>query len=152
MKQLYDQIDENGIVVIQGMILVPGLTLPTGHEWVIHTEPIESIKEARRGYIEDKRNSACFSPVNYNGYTWQADIRSQSLLTSAITMVSLGVSTVPPTWRTLDNQDISVTIDYLKGIAGAIAQETLDAYTKSWLLKSLVDSATTSNEVRSIYW
>jgi hypothetical protein len=52
----------------------------------------------------------------------------------------------------MDNQDISVDIDYIKGIARAIITQTQDAYTKSWTLKALVDSATTSDEVRSIHW
>lgn len=152
MKQLYDQIDQYGNIIASGILLVPGLTLPEGHEWVKHTPSIESLRAEKRIEVEQHRNNVCFKPVSVIGYLWQADQRSQDLLSSAIMLAQIGAAPTPSTWRTLDNQDISVTLDNLKAIAAAIALQTQGAYQHSWDLKQLILQATTQEELDQVIW
>lgn len=151
MKQLFDEIDASGNVMASGILLVPGLTLPEGHQWVPHLPSIETVKAEKKLEIETRRNYFCFKPVDAIGYTWQSDQRSQDLINSAILLAQLNISQ-PTTWRTLDNQDIVVTLDDLKAIASAIAAQTQLAYQTSWELKAELEVATTREQVAQIVW
>ena len=149
MQQLYDELDENQVVV-QTLKLIPGLTLPEGHTWVLHQPTIQEERQALLSQIFQNREIKCQQPVLALGQQWQADSISQSLLSQAILLAQIQAAPVPPTWRTLDNQDISVTLDDLKAIAFAIAAQTQLAYSRSWELKALVASATTIDELNAI--
>lgn len=152
MHQLFDELDSNGNLIQAGVILVPGLKLPEGHRWVEHEISLSEVKASKRVYIEQQRDLSCFSSVNAIGYTWQTDSKSQTLLANALMLAQLGITPVPPTWRTLDNIDVSVTLDDLKAIVLATAIKTQAAYSQSWTLKAAVDAATTIEEVESIIW
>jgi hypothetical protein len=152
MKQLYDQLDENGSIVNSNILLVPGLKLPEGHTWIEHKITLEEAKAEKLAYIETTKNINCFKPVSAVGYLWQVDTRSQNLISSAILLSELGVVPVPPTWRTLDNVDVAITVTELKAIAAAAAYQTSMSYAKSWELKALVNTATTVEEVNAIEW
>lgn len=152
MKQLYDEYDANNNLVATNILLIPGLKLPEGHRWEVHLPSIEELKSEKRSYIENNKLNTRLQPVSALGYTWQADTLSQTLLTSAILLAQIGAAPVPPTWRTLDNIDVSVSLDDLKTIAGAMAAQTQYAYSTSWNLKARVDAATTAEELASIVW
>ena len=117
MKQLYDELDAQGNIIRSNILLVPGLSLPEGHSWVEHTITLEEAKASKKTEIEEARNKACFIPVSAIGHTWQVDTRSQTLLSSAILLAQIGATPVPPTWRSIDNVDVPVTLDDLKTIA-----------------------------------
>lgn len=147
MKQLYDELDENLNIVSYNIKLIPGLVLPEGHTWVPHVPTLQEVKQDLLSQILSKREASCVTPVSAIGYTWQADAGSQSLLTQAILLTQLGVTPVPPTWRTLDNQDVPVTLEDLKAIALAIAVQVQTAYSLSWQQKATVEAATTIEEL-----
>lgn len=149
MQQLYDELNTVGEVV-QTLRLIPGLSLPEGHTWVPHQPTILEVKQAVLAQILQNREAQCQQPTLALGQLWQADTRSQSLLSQAILLAQIQVAPVPPTWRTLDNVDVSVTLDNLKAIALAIATQTQVAYSRSWDLKALVAAATTIEELNAI--
>lgn len=153
MKKLWDELDENGVIVQRGIQLTPFTPpLAENHRWVPHTPELEVIKQTKKAEIETRRNLECYKPVESMGYWWQADARSQSLLSNAIlTWTLTGIPSVT-TWRTLDNQDIPVTLEDLKAIAQAMAQQTNLAYQISWKLKRDVELAETEEELNKLIW
>ena len=152
MKTLYDQLDQNGVKVAVGIQLLPGMALPEGHFWVPHQPSLAELKYAKKEYIEQNRNRACFEPVQALGHWWQCDTRSQELLNSTILMATSGVIQTPLVWRSLNNDDVLVTLEDLRTIAGTIAQKTKDAYQHSWDLKAALEAALTEQDVASITW
>jgi hypothetical protein len=152
MRQLYDQLDDKGNVVASGIKLIPGMVLPPNHSWVPHEEQLEAKKSEIKALIESRRNADTTKPVVVGGYTWQADAKSQELLSRTINLVTAGVAPVPEVWRTLDNQDIPATLDLLKSIAAAILDQTSNAYYKSWRLKEQLSLASSKEELNNIDW
>lgn len=152
MKQLYDEIDNQGRLVGYGIILQPGMVLPQGHRWVPHTPTLESLKYDKKAKIEALRDSHCYRPVVVLGHTWQADTRSQELLYSTILLGQSDPRLLPKTWRTLNNLDIPVSLENLKEIASAASSQVQRAYEKSWQLKQKILEATTAEELASITW
>lgn len=114
--------------------------------------PIEALKVEKLEYIENARDSSVHADVSALGTMWQADQRSQELLTSAITLAQSGLP-LPLTWRDSFNNDLNITsISQLLSIAGAIALQTQAAYSRSWQLKAQVAAATTEAELALINW
>lgn len=102
--------------------------------------------------IEAKRDAATNADVPALGTMWQADERSQKLLSSSITLAAAGLP-LPTVWRDSFNNDMPVaTIADLLAIAGAMAAQTQEAYAKSWQLKAQVEAAATVAEVNAIIW
>lgn len=152
MAKEYDELDTNGNVIRMRFKPTPGYIVPEGHSLVPHTMPLHIAKVLRKEYIETERNRHCFKNVQALGYTWQADKRSQELITSAIQFATLGISPTPLTWRTFNNEDISVTLDDLKTIATAMVAQTQQAYTMSWQYKQQISVASTLEEVEMVVW
>lgn len=116
------------------------------------TKPLESLKSDKVSEIESKRDAATRADVIALGTMWQADERSQELLTAAIMIAQAGLP-LPPVWRDSFNTDLPITsLTQLLSIAGAMAAQTQAAYTRSWQLKALVGSATTAGELDAIQW
>lgn len=152
MKALYDQLDQNGVKVAVGIQLLPGMALPEGHFWVPHQPSLAELKYAKKQYIEQNRNRECFEPVFVLEHWWQCDSRSQELLNSTILMASSGVVETPLVWRSLNNEDVLVSLQDLRSIAGAIAAKTKQSYQHSWDLKASLEEANTPEQVESITW
>lgn len=111
---------------------------------------LESAKAAKKRQIEAERDAACEQPVTALGRTWDADKRSQELLTSVITLAQAGAP-LPTVWRDYDNNNMPVTsIADLLAISGAIAAQVQQAYATSWMRKAAVDAATTIEEVNAV--
>lgn len=152
MRQLHDEIDQNGVTVARGLRLKPGMTLKPGHQWVPHQPDLEITREKLKSWVETTRDYQCFKPVVWGGHTWQADPRSQELIAQAVSLAASGAAPVPGTWRTLDNQDVPIDLDYLKGLAGVIAEQVQSSYQRSWDLKAAIASAQTIQELNNIRW
>lgn len=106
------------------------------------TTSLEDIKSVRKLLIEQSRDAEILKDVIAFNRPWQADSRSQTLLSSAITMASAG-GPLPPVWRDSDNNDLVITdLVQLVTIADAMAAQTQAAYTKSWTLKGQIDAVT----------
>lgn len=153
---LYDELDASGTVVRSRFVLGPYDILADGHTWVEHNPSLEDYKTQQKQLIESWRDEACGAPVTVVvggvSYQFQADERSQSLLSNSLLLVNIGAAPVPSAWRTLDNQDIAVTLTDLHNIATAMATNAATAYPHSWTLKAQVDVATTVSEVQAITW
>jgi len=152
MKQTYDELDTLGNIVVSNIKLVPGLSLPEGHKWVEHVQPISVVKHLRNEYIANQRDLVCYSNILHLNYLWQADKRSQELLSTSIMLAMAGVKPSPLIWRTVDNIGVEVTIDNLKSLAGVIASRTEQAYIHSWILKAKVAAAVSEEEINLIVW
>lgn len=113
---------------------------------------LSEIKAARAASVERSRDAACYADVAASGHTWQADPRSQELLSNAIRRGRAG-KPLPSKWRDRDNVDMPVaSVADLEAIEDAIAAQTLAAYEKSWALKAQIDAATTAAEVEAVQW
>jgi len=111
---------------------------------------IEQIKAAKLEQIEQDRDAQCRAPVYVHGRQWQADSRSQELLSQAITLCSAGLP-LPAAWRDVDNANMVITsLADLLAIAGAIAAQTQTAYAVSWARKAALEAATTMIEIEAI--
>lgn len=109
-------------------------------------------KVAKLIELESMRDAACYANITANGHVWQADKRSQELLSSAITLAQAGLP-LPPVWRSADNVNVPVTsVADLLAIAGPIATRTLMAYNTSWELKAQVEAATAVDQVQAVQW
>jgi len=107
-------------------------------------------KAAKKRQIEAERDAACEQPVTALGRTWDADKRSQELLSSAITIAQAG-GPLPAVWRDAENNDMPVTsLADLLAISGAIAKQVQTAYATSWARKAAVDAATTIDKVNAV--
>lgn len=117
---------------------------------------LSELKTLKRAQIDEWRGAAryanTFAIINNVSYEWQADATSQDLLSTAINFAVLGINAAPPVWRTFNNIDVTVTLNDLKTIAGAMAQQTSIAYYHSFVLKAQVESATTSQQLETIVW
>ncbi len=152
MSKEFDELDSNGNVVRMRFKPQPGYIVPENHSLVPHVVPLYIAKVLKKEYIETERNKHCFKNVSALGYTWQADKRSQELITSAIQFATLGISPTPLTWRTFNNEDIEVSLDDLKTIASAMILQTQEAYTMSWNYKQQINNATTIEELETVVW
>lgn len=111
---------------------------------------LEDVKSVKLTQIENERDAACIVNVTAHGRPWQADTRSQALMSQAIALASAGLP-LPPVWRDAENNDMTLTgLSDLLSIAGAIALQVQEAYTTSWVRKAAVESATTIEEVQAI--
>ena len=153
---LYNELDAGGTVVRSRFVLGPHDVLAEGHTWVEYAPSLSDVQTQQKQLIEGWRDAACVAPVtvavNGTSYQFQSDERSQSLLSNSLLLVSLSIAPAPSTWRTLDNQDIAVTLADLHSIATAMATNAATAYPHSWDLKAQVDAAPTIEQVQSITW
>ena len=130
---------------------------------LVNAEPVVSViapaaktlaetKQAKRFEIERARDLSVNANVTTHGRQWQADERSQKLLSSAITLASSGLP-LPAQWRDAANVNMPITaLSDLLAIAGAMATQTQNAYSKSWIKKAEIDAATTITQVEAITW
>lgn len=131
---------------------VPADWVVSAVDTAIPPKPLSEVKAAKLAKLESARDAATVLDVTALGSTWQADERSQKLLSSAITLASAGAP-LPAVWRDTANNDLQVTsLGQLVTIAGAMAAQTQAAYGKSWTLKAQVNAATTSAAVDAVVW
>lgn len=124
--------------------LTPAVPVPT----------LGELKVAKRSQIDTWRDAACVVNVsNAVGgitYWWQADARSQGLISNVITLADSSVRPAPPIWRTADNINVPITLTDIKNIAAVIANQTDLAYVHSWALKAQANAATTEDQLNAI--
>lgn len=121
----------------------------TPEEETSFTESIENLKKKKLEQIIKERDAACIADVTYNNHQWQADEKSQALLSQAILMAQAGVY-VPSVWRTSNNVDVSVSLTDLIAIAGTIALQVQTAYVTSWARKANLENATTILDIENV--
>jgi len=110
--------------------------------------PIAKLKKYNE--INNQRDAQITQNVTVFNRPWQADERSQDLLTKTITMIQFGIP-LPPSWRDANNDSMPLSsVTQLVQIAGAIAYNTQVAYNTSWARKAALEAATTVEEVEVI--
>ena len=157
MLALFDLMNADGTLAESGIQLLPSTPdAGPGQYWVPHVITLAEAQAAKMTQIEAWRDAACVANCSYSvggtAYNWQADLRSQSLLSSAVTLAASSIAPPPPIWRTADNINVPVALADLQGIAAAIAAQTNTAYGHSWSLKAAVSAATTIAEVDAVVW
>lgn len=117
---------------------------------------LAELKEEKARQVDLWRTQARYADVTVTvggvDHTWQVDEGSQQLIMNAITVYSLGIAPLPPTWRTSDDIDVSVTLDDLKAIASAAVTQTSLAFYHSFQLKNQIEAATTPEQLDAIVW
>jgi len=111
---------------------------------------------SKKQQIDDWRDAACVSNVSVTlggaAHQFQADQRSQALISGAIVGAVAGISAPPSIWRSVDNINVPITIADLKAIGLAMVDQTNVAYEHSWALKAAVDAAATQADLDAIVW
>lgn len=124
-----------------------GISPPVDSFTIEPPKTLNELKIDKKRQIEIDRDVANIQDVVALGTTWQADARSQLLLSSAITLATAGLP-LPTAWRDALNNDVTITdITQLLAIAGAMAVQTQTAYHTSWSRKLAVDNALTPTDV-----
>lgn len=127
--------------------LPPGATLEA-----LPARPVSlaDAKAAKLLKIEQERDAAETASVNVHGRQWQADEKSQKLLSGAIQLHGL-TGYLPAHWRDESNNNMPLsTVGELVAIATAIVQQIDSAYTTSWTRKAALNEAQTLAEVEAI--
>ena len=107
-------------------------------------------KAAKYAQIERDRDMAATANVVVFGRPWNADFRSQTLLSQAITLANAGLP-LPSGWRDANNEIMPISsVDDLLAIAGAIAEQVQNAYAQSWARKDALAAVTTPEEVDAV--
>lgn len=111
---------------------------------------LDELKEDKLRQIELDRDLAVTKNVSALGTEWQADLRSQSLLSSAVALSAAGLP-LPAVWRDVYNNDVPITsVDQLLAIAGTMAAQTQEAYQASWTRKLATADALTIQDLELI--
>lgn len=136
--------DQYEPVIPAGAVLTIEPTIPS--------KTLGEIKAEKLAQLKPARDAATVANVTAHGRQWQADERSQKLLSAAITLAMAGAP-LPPVWRDANNSNMPITtLAELVAIAGAMARQTQAAYSKSWTLKDQVDAAQTPGAVDAVVW
>lgn len=119
---------------------------------ILRTPTLPVAKATKLAQLETSRDAATLTNVTAHGRQWQADERSQRLLSSAI-ILALAGAPLPAVWRDATNNDLTITaIGQLVTIAAAMAVQTQTAYTKSWTKKAQADAALNPADVSLVVW
>ena len=114
------------------------------------SDELENMKNMKLLQIEMDRDVSATTNVTAHGRTWQADVKSQQLLSQAITLASAGLP-LPSEWRDADNSNMTiVSLAELLDIAAEIANQTESAYATSWARKAALIFASTIEAVSAI--
>jgi len=102
------------------------------------------IAEMKAAYV-----AANYADVDYDGKTWKADIESQQLLSSVLSVGSVPVGMY---WRDVTETQNPMTYADLQALASAILARGLTLDSNLDTKKASVAAATTQAEVDAITW
>lgn len=105
-------------------------------------------KNRKYRIIELDRDKILSNGFNWNGYTFDSDETSRNNLTAVIALVQAGIA-LPDnfTWRTKNNQNISLDASQLTQIGSSMLHFVNTTYANSWNRKAIVDNASTFEQV-----
>lgn len=135
---------------------------PMAEVWV-DARPFATQQAAKLAAVEAERDARIRAPIAYNRRMVDADQRAQQNITDKISELTAreATGTAMPleamVWRDADNQTATFETEaemkmWLQGLVIAITQRGTEAYTWSWQVKELVNTATTSEELAGITW
>jgi len=116
---------------------------------VLRQAPLSTIRQSQISLIDAAYIDAIQQPVHYMGTVFQADVASQDIMTKV-----LAPGAVPPGFFWLDagNEQVPMTLDDLRGLAGTVLMQGQIAFVTRTALKAAIRSAGTVDEVRAIVW
>lgn len=88
-------------------------------------------------------------------YCWQVDYESLHLIDSTIARVAFGIIECPETWRSSGNKDVKITVENLKDISAAAANQMQEAFKRSCILKNKLSVAIKNKDldaIKNITW
>jgi len=106
-------------------------------------------KQVKKQEIEDAYSKATQEPILFNDNTFQADDKSQDVLSKVITSAPSDFET---DWLDINNEPIHMTLDDLKGLAQAILNRGQELFKKKVVLKQQIDQVTNKDELDNIVW
>ena len=87
--------------------------------------------------INIQRETDIENGVTWNGYTWQIDLVSRNNIMNQLTAITSNIYTQSNvTWRTKDNQDVTLTIEEFKQLATAVNNKIEEIYLASFNAKA----------------
>lgn len=94
-------------------------------DYVVNDIDIERIKEIKKSEVTAAKNLAEVSGVEYQGYKFDTDEKSQLKIMAVVTSIG-----VPPNgyWTSADNQDVPVTAEFMQGLYGAMLTRFSDIH------------------------
>lgn len=119
----------------------------------------EQLKGNKKNNINSEREVRLENGiVDYMGNNFSTDSRTRANLSGVVAYLSTG-NPLPPgfTWRSEDNQDVSMNSSELSGLSATIVNYVNNVYATSWSLKAQVDaldvnSPTFETDLNNIDW
>ena len=110
------------------------------------------LKISKKHEIESIYNTKSQEPIEYqldstHNYTFQADNKSQDIITKVITSAPEGFEI---DWLDINNNSVHLTLDNLKQLAGLILTRSQEIFAKKVTLKKQVDSVTSADDLENI--
>ena len=114
---------------------------------------LKELKFAKKQEIESAYQKAIQEPIQYivnsNTYIFQADKKSQDILSQIIAVAPINFET---DWLDINNNPIHVTLDDLKGLAQAILARGQQLFAKKVTLKKQIEQCTDKKCLEQIKW
>lgn len=113
-------------------------------DYVVSDIDLERLKEIKKSEITAAKNLAEVSGVDYQGYKFDTDEKSQLKIMAVVTSIG-----VPPNgyWTSADNQDVPVTAEFMQGLYGAMLTKFSDIHHAQRQHKETINSLETHAEV-----
>lgn len=152
MKQTYNELNLNGEIIKSNFRLVPGMQLSKGHTWVEYKPNILEHITIKRSYINDTRDKLLYEDIEYDSHYWQTDSKSLSSMSSSILLALNNISSLPSTWRTRNNIDVEITIDYLTNVLATISDRNKNIFDKARVLKDSAETCIDLDSLNKLTW
>lgn len=112
---------------------------------------LEDVKAHKWEEIKKSRESARFSPFQYNGNIYDADARSQQNIQAAAQAAQLEPDLVFD-WTMYDNTVTQLGASEVTALSVALVERANEIYAKARQLRQTIDEAKTYAQVSNIYW
>jgi len=122
-------------------------------KWV-DTLTLEQMRARQWDRVKLWRSEAERAGVSYMGRTFQSDSASRLAVLSAAltTMMSLTGQAAEFDWLDIENRVLSMTAGDMRGLAIVMAEHAAAMHQKAQLLRSMIDTAQTKDEILTVVW
>ena len=122
----------------------------TLYETPPYVPSLEEVQTAKLSELKSTRDTLETEPIEYNGNRYDYDDKARDRINAAI--IALDITGQSIEWTTDDNANVTVTVNDLRGVIGAVAIRSNTLHIKYRNLKEQVLSCTTAEEVAEIVW
>lgn len=116
---------------------------------------LQEAKDEKWTEIKRERAKHEFGTFEWNGFIFDADQTSQSRIVLAVMGAQLAISQQQEwsiEWRLADNSLVTIDSFEMIQVAEAMGANTANAHEHANQLRTLIDSATTKEEIEAIVW